>query len=818
MSANTPPEDNSKPSVAFLFSIGLISAASLGCEILLMRLFSIIQWHHFAYMMISLALLGYAVSGSFITLMGERLSRRFDHAYMINALLFSLMAPGSFFLAQKINFNPLEILWDKGQWLRLAEIFLLLMLPFLFAANCICLSFLRYRKHINRIYSADLIGAGSGALGVILLLYWLFPLTILGLISALALAAMALLLTDRRQLKPATICAGFALLLPVLVWHSDLQIKPVTYKSLSQTLNQIGTQVLEQRSGPLGLITVVASPDIPFREAPGLSLLSRSLPPEQLGLFVDADSLSAITHFDGDLSRLDYLHEMPSALPYVLLQQPEVLILGSGGGSALLQALWHDASRIDAVELNADIVDLLRHQFAAYSGGIYNHEKIHVHVAEARGFLESTPALNEGKYDLIQIELLGAFNASSAGLFALSETYIYTVEAMQKALQHLKPDGLLSLGRWVQLPPRDGPRLFATITEALQEQGITDIAERLIWIRSWNMSLILVKNGRFDQTEIRQIKTFCSSRAFDLVWYPGISENEVNQYNRLSQPFFYQAAVALLGEEREKYIDQYKFNITPVTDDKPYFFRFFRWRALPELLAQGKTGGYSLLDLGYLVLIATLILAVIFSVILVMLPLLVNRTVRKVIFASQSRVAIYFSCLGFAFIFIEIAFMQRFSLYLAHPVISAATLLSAFLVFAGLGSRCTGREKNRRFLIRVVAGIILISSTYLLFLSQLFNASMAYSNVSKIIFSVILIAPLALLMGMPFPIGLSRLAGEQNDTNDRLVAWAWCVNGCASIIGAVLATLLAMHLGISAVIILALLFYGIALMSLPDYQ
>ncbi len=804
-----------KPGLKFLIAIGLVSGASLGYEILLMRIFSIIQWHHFAYLMISLALLGFGVSGTFITLLGDRLSRHFHRAFQLNLVLFSISSLGCFLIAQQVQFNPLEILWDKGQWINLAGIFLLLMLPFFFAANGICLAFMQYKRHINSVYAANLFGSGMGALAVILLLHWLFPLTLLGLISGLGFLAVALLQKPSILTLKGMIGLILAVLVPIFVIQSDLQLKPLEYKQLSQTMKQMGARVIAERSGPLALITVVESPKIPFRYAPGLSLMSPALPPDQLGLFFDGEGMTAITRYDGKQDSIAYLHEMPSALPYVLLDQPDVLILGAGGGASILQALWHGARQIDAVELNDDLVALMTADFADYSGRIYTHEKVSVHVEEARGFIETT----QNQFDLIQMELMDSFNVSSAGLSALSETWLYTVESFQTLLQRLKPEGILAIGRWIRLPPRDGPRMLATVIEAMHRSGIDDPARRLVWIRSWNLGVLLIRNGAFSAADIASIKAFCIQRAFDLAWYPGISEKEVNRYNHLADPVFYQAAVALLGEERDRYIETNKFNITPVTDDKPWFFRFFRWRILPDVMNNIQTGGYSLLDLGYLVLVATLVLASVFSFLLILLPLFFKyRKWMQRCHESPLRVALYFSCLGFAFMFIEIAFMQRFSLYLSHPVLSAATMLTSFLVFAGIGSQWVGRGHHpyakKRIMISVFV-IVAIATLYLLVLPVIFRTSMTFPDTLRVLISILLIAPLAVFMGMPFPAGIARLENESGEKACRMVPWAWGVNGCASVIGAVLATLLATHFGISAVILIAMAFYLVALVLIP---
>ena len=261
-------------------SVALVSASALAYEILLMKLFAIIEWHHFAYMVISLALLGYGVSGTFLALTRERLLRHFPYAYVGNIALFGLSSMFCFMVAQQIPFNPL--LWEAKQLLFLFLLYLLLALPFFFAANAVGLALVHYKTDISRIYGADLLGAGLGSLAILGLLYLFFPASILELISLAALLG-ALIAFKELSLQPR---AGALLLfalsfLTLLLAGRSITLNINDYKDLSQTLRISGTKIVEERSSPLGLLTVVASPKVPFRYAPGLSMASSAEPPPQ---------------------------------------------------------------------------------------------------------------------------------------------------------------------------------------------------------------------------------------------------------------------------------------------------------------------------------------------------------------------------------------------------------------------------------------------------------------------------------------------------------------------------------------------------------
>ncbi|UCC55739.1 MAG: SAM-dependent methyltransferase [Gammaproteobacteria bacterium] len=798
-----------------LISVAMVSAAALGYEVLLMRLFSIIQWHHFAYMVISLALLGYGASGTFIALARKFLLDRYKPAYWYSLVLFGLASVACYLAAQRVPFNAEEVLWDPQQSLYLLAIFLLLSLPFFFAASAIALTFSRHPGAIGRIYAADLLGAGLGSLMLVLLLFAMFPETALKYLGALGLGAAWVASRELRMthLRWQVVALLGALGLAALPgsWLEP-QISP--YKGLSQALRITGTQVIEQQSSPLGVLAVMSSDTIPLRHAPGLSLRAGGTPlPEQLALFTDADAMSVING-NPRSEPLEYLDQLTSALPYHLTDLQRVVVLGTGGGSGIQQALNHQVPNIDAVEVNPQVVELVRENYGDWAGDLYDHDAVEVHVIDARGFIKRS----RQRYDLVQISLLDSFGAASAGLHALNESYLYTVEALQNYLDHLAPDGYLAISRWIKLPPRDTLKLFATAVQALKNRGNIRPGEQLVLVRGWQTSTLLVKNSPFTASEIAILQRFCEERAFDVAWYPGMPAGEANRYNLLKEPWFFQAASALTGSDPAAFTEAYKFDITPATDDRPYFSHFFQWEVLPELLALRGQGGLPLLEAGYLVLVATLAIATVVSVVLVLLPLVVLRQEKNepAGTVNSTRVVVYFLAIGLAFLFIEIACIQKFMLFLHHPIYAVATVLAAFLVFAGLGSAWAGRKLSQaRPVVQppslAIAGIGVLSILYTLVLNPLFAYLVQLPMPGRVLVALLLLAPLAFCMGMPFPLGLAHIGNRR----PSLIPWAWGINGCASVLSAVLATLLAIQFGFNAVILMAVLLYLLAAWMFP---
>ena len=379
----------------------------------------------------------------------------------------------------------------------------------------------------------------------------------------------------------------------------------------------------------------------------------------------------------------------------------------------------------------------------------------------------------------------------------------------------MRPDGWLSVTGPIDLPPRAALKLVATIRSALAEQGIDDPAESLLLIRGMTTVTLLVKRGIVSAEDIAATKAFARSRAFDLVHYPGMAAEEANRWNMLAQPVFFDAVGALLGPARESFIADYKFDIAPATDDRPYFHDFFKWATLPELLTLGPAGGAALLELGELIIVATLVQAVALSLLLVLLPLRARRYRRKPRHMTW-RFGAYFAALGIAFLFIEIAYIQKLVLFLGDPLYAVSVALTGFLVFAGLGAGVSDmlerrlRQAGFSAIDAAVLGIAVVALSYLAALPPLFEALSSLSDPLRVTFSLALIAPLAFFMGMPFPLGLARVAKADPD----LVPWAWGLNGCASVVSAAAATLVTMHLGFSAAVAIAVGLYLLAALAL----
>ncbi len=791
--------------------VSLLSMASIGYELLLLRLFSIIYPYHLAFLIISLALLGIGAGGAFLTLRSGWLIQRFPLSFSVLAFGFGLGVSLCFAVAQEIPFHPQELAWNPSLAFRLMGIYVILSIPFFFSGSGIGLALTRFAGEAHRIYLFDLIGAGVGAIGTVLLLEAIPPHQALRFISAIGLLAAAVGLLFSGPWSSRVLVFLNVLFIPVVLMFLPahwFEPRPSQFKALSLLLRHPDTRILAQRWGPRGWIAVADNPSAPLRYVPGMSLICTQEPPRQIGIYVDGDLAGPITRFQGQRDSLRFLECQPSSLPYHLLNVPEVLILGAGGGMEVLRAFYYGASRIHAVEENPDIIKTVQEQFAEFSGKIYERDNVRVYTEGTRTFLATTP----GTYDLIQFPLNMAGQRA-----ALRPSFQLTKEGLKACLLHLRPGGLAAITQWAQLPPRDSLRLFLTALILLEDLGIERPGEHMALIRSWRTTTLLIRRDPFGSSDLRKIRDFCSRLAFDLVHIPGMQPENVNYYNRLRVPSYFLAARALLGKDREEFVQKYKFLLRPVTDQRPFFFHFFRWKTLPEILSLMRSGGISLLEWSYPLLFAALLVAAASGAVLILLPLAFVRTEGKSSNGVRSGAAVgFFFSLGMGFMFLEMAFFQRFTLYLGHPVLSASVVISTLLISAGAGSgwsrkwrRLFAASQGNRSALDIpaaAAGIVIWSLLLLVGLPLLFEWSLGFSLSLRTLLAVLIISPLGFFMGMPFPLGLERLAGS----SVKHIPWAWGINGCASVLSTILASILALELGFNGVVLLAVFIYAAA--------
>jgi hypothetical protein len=451
--------------------------------------------------------------------------------------------------------------------------------------------------------------------------------------------------------------------------------------------------------------------------------------------------------------------------------------------------------------------DLLRGRFRQEAGGAFADPRVRVVTGNPRGYLTR----ESGQSDVVVVSLRDAFRPVTAGAYSLSENYLYTKEAFQAYLRHLAPDGVLMVARWVQTPPSEELRLAATVVEALEGIGIGDVGEMLVAIRTLQTFTLLAKREPFSPLEVQAVRSFASSRQMDLSYLPGLQQQEVNRFFVLPSEVYLSGLKRLVvPEERRRLYEEQPYDVAPTTDERPFFFHFFRWRQVPQVLARLGREWQPFGGAGFLVVLAFLAVSLVASGVLILAPLLLRRratdeSVRK----GQAdglgwKALVYFFALGLAFLWVELPLMQRFILLLDYPTYSFAVVLLAVLAFSGVGSLLSSRLGRHRAWVILLLGVLALA--YALGTGPLVKLVLGLPLAARIPVAVLAIAPLAVLMGVPFPTGIAAL-GERRP---GLVPWAWGANGYASVVASVAAALMALGWGFTRVMLAAAAAYLIA--------
>lgn len=729
--------------------IFFISAAALLLEISLTRIFSVSRWYHFAFMVVSIALLGFAASGSFLNLFPK--IRTNKHSPFISSVLFSVFVVISFYLSDKIEVDPYKILLEPVLLSYITVYYVLLSLPFLFAGFVISIILSQNPQNAGVLYGFNLAGSAVGCL--LIFTFSVFGSKII-VVSSLLGVLSSFFFAHTWNHRGITVVLLLLALLPGTVY----QISMSPYKALPLALNYPEAEIVHTEWNTISRVDIVKSP---LRHAPGLSLKYTEPLPSQLGVTVDGDSISSLSE-PGPFAAF-----VPTAAAY--LHSPEEVFIINPQGIDIATALYFN-STVTVAEGNPLIITSSQQYSTLY-------DTVTV-VQDGRSFLAAT----DKPFDIIQISLSESIFASSVGLYGFNESYIFTKEAFQQYVTHLTDNGLLVITRWLLVPPRELPKIVSLILDT------TDPSSMII-IRTYSTTTVFVKKTPFTTTEITDIEQFCKDKGFDLVWTPRITKDQVNIYNQFDEPYFYQLVTTQLTDTK-KTQKEYLFNIESPTDDKPFFFNFFQWGKFSQVY-QSLRGKWQPFFEGGFMAVFILVQAIIVSLLLIVAPLKKLAINRFTLF--------YFACIGLAFMFVEISLIQQLILFLGHPAYAVTIVLFCMLLFSGLGSYTSQKiswKKGFLFL-----GVFLLCMS--MGLSVMIHSLLGVLFPFKIVTILLVLAPLSFFMGIPFPSGIRILHPEQ-------VPYAWCVNGCFSVCGSVLSIIVALSCGFQFVLFLGLLCYGTA--------
>ncbi len=777
--------------------VGLVtlSAAVLLFQLTLTRIYSVSQGYHFAFLAVSLGLLGFGASGTALFVASGLVKRLRERLLAWGALLFVLTTLGSFWLINVVPFDAYRLTVDRIMLLNMAVFYLAQVVPFFFAGLTIGGAITLDPSRSGSLYGSGLVGSGFGSLLALGGPAALGPAYALGLVLTLGTVAWAAFALERRSMRVNQIVALGVLALLVVGWlapHTiDTRMSP--YKTLAQVLRQQGSDHVLTEWNAFSRVDVVDSDA--FHQAPGLSVTYGESLPHQTVLTIDGDRLTTLTA--SAAAEATFTEFLPTAVAYSLVDNPRVLVVEPGGGLDVLTALHHGASGVTALLGNPLEAGLLEGRLDTASGQVFSDARVDVVAENPRGYL----ARQDDEFDVIVLSLRDAFRPITSGAYSLQESHEYTLEAFGEYLEHLAPGGVLMATRWVQTPPSEELRVAATVLQALEQRGADPLADKIAAVRTLQTLTVLAKPDGLSTEEADSVRDFVRTRRMDVSYLPGLQIEETNRVFILPKEHYYDGFLRLMDPDaRDEFLEEQRFEVAPATDGKPFFFHFFRWSQVPDVLSNLGTQWQPFGGAGFLVVIGFLIVSAVISGVLILVPLVIARSAPEDEGTPQDRTGglaalAYFFTLGLAFLWIELPLMQRFILLLAHPVYSFGVVLFAILVFSGLGSILSPRlGRNRRWAILALAVLAIV---YAAISGPLVEAMLGLPLAVRMVLAVVAIAPLALLMGVPFPSGILALERRQ----PRLIPWAWGANGYASVLASGLAALMALSWGFSWVLV-----------------
>ena len=752
-------------------------------------------------------------------------------------------------IAQTVGFNPIELVDDPGQKYRLLILFLLYFLPFVPGAFFLGLAFLHGRDMFGRVYFADLAGSGLCGMLVLLALYVVPAERVLLVPLALWIVSAMIWFGDgrsRSRLVLAILLGASA----VTLCLTRPQIDVNEYKGVSYARKFPDAERVYASHGPFGEVEVYASSYFHF--AAGLSdnaALNLEHMPENayLGLYVDSDGpLGVIKTIPPELEA--YFLFLPTYLPYVIRPDADVFVVQLGGGISTRVALASGARRVTVAEDNPQLLRALRDapEVTALTGAPLSDPRVSVVPFSGRLFLQGTPR----RFDVIDLSLADATGLSAPGGFSVVETYNYTVEAIRSYMGALAPGGVLAVTVWnKQDLPKAVPKLFATMAAAAWEREGAAIADRFAVLHTYlSTATVLYKDGGFEPDELTRLVRHVDDMSFTLLYRPGqpfdvsngpavlrgfrathfpepgteeeplpetagvaraqpAAPDAAAQVD-LSWDSLYRVLLDHLMQGRFAAVgDGYLFDTRPLTDDRPYFAGFVKPLDVPHFL---EDMGEVKDEWGYLLLWVTLGIATGLGALILLLPVV---TGWRTIFGPQRGklgLLVYFLCLGFGYIAVEVGMIGKFLVALGSPTVSASVLITGMLLFSGLGALMSGRLLAH---CRRVMPAVFVAIAALLVLAALFYGD-ALQEIGqwpdyplRVLACLGLLAPAAFLMGLPFPTAMAMLAQLGKE---RFFIWAWGINGTFSVIGAVAVPLLSVMFGQSVPVLAAAGLYLVA--------
>jgi hypothetical protein len=790
-----------------------ISMAILSLEVILTRVFSFSIWYHFAYLTISIALLGFGSSGAVLAAYPKILDKGGKKILVIVSVLSCVLIIAAFLI---ISRHPVELTdhIEMRLVVSLALHFVGVSLPFFFAGIAIAVSLAMFSEDVSYLYFWDLFGAAIGSLLSLLLLNWIGAPGGVMVCAFILLVASCFFASQVSKLLTTVLALLAFVFLGIIPFAKDhITIIPCNTKALSRVYHEPDTyKTLFSKWNAINRVDVYANVKeriVPYWAYLALSSSYKGGFPPLLDMQYDGGNGSNIYQFRGDLDELLFLDYLLFKSPYLLLERPKVLIIGVGGGIDVFNALKNKASSITAVELQPIAVDLLKGRFSQWVGDIYNtYKHINLIACEGRNFISR----DHDKYDLIQITATDTFAALNTGAYVLMESYLYTEEACSTFFDHLTETGVLCIivGDMIN-DPKDryqplNSRLILQYLNVLEAKGIKSPKHHIAILGKSHSHINvlcapLLKKTPFTEEDMSKLRLFAQEMGFYFIYDP-LGENARDNIMKKIIP--------AAAEERERIICEVPYNITPCTDNNPFFFNFLKWKSVFDVLTPKKFAFATPL-FGQLVLLILFILSVFFSFFFIILPLLLSNT-TQFRWRNSLGYLFYFFSLGIGFMFMEISFIQKFVLFLGYPAYAFAITLFSLLLFSGVGSYWTSKLKSGPEVIlkRIIIILVPVLFSYAWLIDPLFSQFIGQTFLVRVFITVLIQMPLGFILGMFFPIGIKLV----NEVDTRMVPWAWGANAMSSVVSSITAIIIAMSFGFRLVTYLAIIVYVLGTMSM----
>jgi hypothetical protein len=782
------PPTFSKSEIAdnvLLTGLALASFSALSLELALTRLFSVVLFYHFAFLAISIALLGLGAGGVFAYLWSNRLARVGTRKLATRLCLMNSIVV--VLVLEVVLHVPVALEVTGKNFFRLTVLYFAAAVPFFLTGLLFSVIFARESSRIPRLYAADLCGGALACLAVVLLLNSIGgPNTIL--FAGVTMAAAGAVWAESKKVRQIAGLFVVALLALIAANDSGRLIDVVYAKGILR--------------------------DPAWVEFAQWNALSRievdRLGPATKDIVIDADASTYIMNADlahwHDTEWEADLMSAPPAVANVLRPKGEFAIIGPGGGVDVLRAVASGSPNVTGIEINPIIANtIMRGRYAAYSKHLYQRPEVHIHVTDGRSFLRSTSQT----FDVVQMTLVDTWASTAAGAFALSENNLYTVEAFREYFDHLKPDGMIAITRWEFRHPREALRVVAVAMEALHRLGVADPARNFIVASQGALNedgipvVVLAKKSAFTPEEEAAVRAHLKAYPTITALYmpSGHGQNPFSDLIARNDPY--------------AFARDYAYNVSPVTDNAPFFF--FTLKPSQILGEEGLQEGVDWkVNLGVLVLLLVLAISLVAVLVFLVLPLTLKRAGAR----PTPVPLLYFVAVGLGYILVEIAFIQRFVLFLGHPTYALTVVIFLLMLSSGAGSLF-----SRMWLPRTELGwvpLVLVIVTLVadvLFLPGRLAALVGLGFGYRLLVSAVILVPLGFVMGMPFPTGLRALASAPapefpagQASSDTAVEWAWAMNAAASVLGSVLAMVIAIQFGLTVTLACGAAAYLLALL------